>query len=87
MYVPTIDRKTAIRAHRVRLGVSQNKLAAVTGIAASNICRIERDAWPDYATLLRIASALSQIAALKQLPGVTIADLVAPLETHVDACR
>lgn len=49
-----------IRAHRERLGLTQNDLALATGIHRPNIARLEKGVGlPNLATVIKVANGLS----------------------------
>lgn len=49
-----------IRAHRERLGLTQNDLAQTTGIHRPNIARLEKGVGlPNLATVIKVANGLS----------------------------
>lgn len=71
---------TSIRAHRKRLNISLERLAAEADLLPCNLSLIERKRWPDAGTLVRVSAALSRIAIAKGARPVSVADLVAPLD-------
>lgn len=71
---------TSIRAHRKRLNISLDTLAAEADLLPGNLSLIERKRWPDAATLVRVSAALSRLAIAQGAPPVRVADLVAPLD-------